>query len=201
VHIDDFYLHKIKTIYSKIIEFATLAQALDLRAEDINAIHNIKKANQYFVEVVKDLKDLQPNMTQYLVSTNDLMKGEYNGFRKRISKVVRIVINVQSLQKMPEGNSDEQTEKKLTDLKEVLADAELKLKDEDIKFNSNLEKLIREKRITSKMASSLMNDNAIVKAITKNLIRATKLLYVKSDYLYSNVDFEEESGSELPSAF
>jgi len=199
VQIDDFYLHKIKTIYSKIIEFATLAQQLDLGSEDINAIHNIKKANQNFVEIVKDLKDLQPNMAQYLGSSNDLMKDEYNNFRERISKVIRAVVSVQSIQNLPEDTSNEQVEQIIEEQKTLLTMTEEITKEEDIGFNSNLEKLIREKLIDSKMASSLMNDNAIVKAITKNLIRATKLLYIKSDYLYSGVDFEEESGSQVSS--
>ncbi len=192
INIDEVYYLKIKTIYSKIIEFATLAQQLDLTAKDINAIHNIKDANQYFVEVVKDLKDLQPNMSKFLKSDNELMKKEYNNFRRRLSKMVRTMVNIQSLQPDPEKDIDEQIIVMRKEQESLLAKSESKLQPDDDEFNATLDRLLREKLITSEMASSMMNDNAIVKGIIKNLITATKLLYTKADFLSTISDTEEE---------
>lgn len=189
INIDEIYYLKIKTIYSKIIEFATQAQQLDLSTSDINSIHNIKNANQYFVEVVKDLKDLQPNMSKYLKSENELMKTEYNSFRKRVSGMVRTMVDIQDLQ--PAENKAQVTDI-ATERRAIIDEIERAIKADSEEFNNTLEQLLTEKKIDSHMASSLINDNAVVKGILKNLIKATKLLYTKSIFPINLSDPNEE---------
>ena len=54
-----------------------------------------------------------------------------------------------------------------------------------------LDKLIREQKITSAMATSLANDSANVANITKRLFETAELLYINSDTLLG--EEEEES--------
>ncbi len=192
INIDELYYIKIKTIYSKIIEFATQAQQLDLTVEDINSIHNIKNANQHFVEVVKDLKNLQPNMSKYLKSENELIVDEYNNFRNRLSTMVKTMVDIQSLQ-MSEGSEHTNRVEILSKQKSILDKTESTFKTNNEAFDRTLEKLLNEKKIDSHMASSMINDNAIVKGILKNLIKATKLLYTKTEILISSAESDSET--------
>ncbi len=200
INIDELYYTKIKAIHSKIIEFATYTQQLDLTAKDIDTIHHIKDANQYFVEVVKDLKDLQPNMTRYLKSENDMVKEEYNNFRKRISKMVRAMVKIQSLQPDPESNFDDERIRIRQEQESLLNKNEIRLSKEDDLFNTNLDQLLRKKLVKSETASSMMNDNSVVKGILKNLLKAGKLLYIKSDFISSLNEKEEPQQEELQAA-
>jgi phosphate:Na+ symporter len=193
INIDEVYYHKIKTIYSKIIEFATLTQQLDLTAKDINSIHHVKDANQYFVEIVKDLKDLQPNMTKYIKSDNELMKKEYNNFRKRLSRMVRTMLNIQDSLQDKEIDLQKERSSIRQEQQLLLNKSESKLISEENKFNLTLETLLREKSIDGDMASSLMNDNAVIRRISRNLLKATNLLYIKSDFLAVHKKDESES--------
>jgi len=186
INVDEIYLNKIKTIYSEIIEFATLAQQGELSSDEVKMIYNIKEANRLFVEVVKDLKDLQPNVIKCLESGNEHIRTEYNNFRKRISKIIREVFKTQSVQ-LPEQLSKKRKNKMLVSHIETrsikLEKQKEKIRENDVLFNGTLDRLIRDKAITSKMASSLINDSAIVASISKNLIKAAELLYIETDVL------------------
>ncbi|MDA1122309.1 MAG: hypothetical protein O2887_17790 [Bacteroidetes bacterium] len=90
-----------------------------------------------------------------------------------------------------------QREELVSEQKHKLKALEVKFKKKNDQFNSELEKLIRERLITSEIASSLMNDHATVKSISKNLIRATKLLYIESNYITAHVKLEESDSGVI----
>jgi phosphate:Na+ symporter len=187
INIDEIYLSKIKHIYGKILEFATLAQQSELNSDEVRMIDNIKEANRNFVSVVKDLKDLQPNVVKYLQSDNKHMRMEYNNFRKRISKIIREVFKTQDLP-IPKDRSKRKDRVRLLNNHiesrlEQFDKQKGKIKQNDLLFNGTLDKLIRDKVITSEMASSLINDSAIVANISKTLIRSAELLYLETELL------------------
>jgi phosphate:Na+ symporter len=189
VDIDEIYLNKVKTIYGKIIEFATMAQKSELPEEDIVKIYNIKEANRCFVEVLKDMKELQPKVVKYLVSDNEYMRNEYDDFRKRIVKVIREVFKAQEFE-VPKKMSKKQIGKELGKHIETrgakIEKQRQKIKEYDVLFNGALDRLIRKGAITSEMASSLLNDSAYVASISKNLMKAAELLYIQTDLLLIN---------------
>ena len=55
----------------------------------------------------------------------------------------------------------------------------------DILFDGTLDKLIKDGSISSQMASSLTNDSLNIALISKKLIEAGELIYIKQDTLHT----------------
>jgi len=103
------------------------------------------------------------------------MRKEYDKFRKKIVKVLRIIY----LFRTQEDKA--QYYDKLIRLRKAAREAKHETTD-------SINKLIRESLITVDMSSSLVNDNDNVNDIIKKLIEVAILLYGGKDYLLENVD-------------
>lgn len=197
--IDKSYYKRVKNIYGKIIEFAARAQEQSSDAEYIQAIYNIKAANRYFVDAVKDLKELQGNLLKYTATDNPVMRNEYNIFRFKISKIIRQVFKAQKFNVSSDKSINEINElvaEHIEERRKVLTKNHLRRRKDDVLFNGKIDSLIRDKLITTAMASSLMNDSALTAAISKHLIKATELLYLNPNVLLTEIDVKDED-SEL----
>jgi len=178
LHVDvrDLYLVKVKTIYGEIIKYATTAQStLDLTNEQNKQITEIKIANRKMVEIIRDAKELGKNVSIYMESDNEHLKKEYNRFRKKVVKVLRVIY----LFRKEKDN-------------QLYYNKLVKLKKET-KVNKHvgsrqIDNLIRKDLITVDMASSLVNDNDNVNDLIGNLIAVAELLYGKRDTLLENGD-------------
>lgn len=172
--IEELYLRNVKTIYSKIIKYATITQSqFSISPELTKQFAQIKLANRNIVESIKALEEIRKNMNEYLSSDNIQIQNEYDRLRIKISTVLRelyLLINSQT----PLNHLD-----KLEKLK-------LKAEKSDILFDGTLDKLIRERTITSAMASSLANDSQKVALISEKLIEAGELIYINQDTLHDN---------------
>ncbi len=169
VDADELYYSRVKIIYSKIIKYATLIQSkFSLSTQANDAITHIKLANRNLVEVIKDLQGLHLNVSKYMVSDNRYIQKEYDRLRKKVSVILR-EIHLTSKDSNAKKHLD-----RLEELKE-------KAKKSDVLVDGSLDKLIRESKISSLMATSLANDSEIVAKITTNLIETAELLYIDID--------------------
>jgi phosphate:Na+ symporter len=171
IDVDTLYYLKVKTIYGKIIKYATKAQStMSLSEKQNDHISEIKVANRLMVEIIREIEDLRKNMSLFLYSDNKHIKREYNKFRKKLVKVLRVIYLFRT-----------------QDNKESFYPKLLKLKNEadDAIHHSNksINKLIRDDLISSKMASSLINDNDNVNKAIRKMITIAELLYVEKDFL------------------
>ncbi len=183
VDIEELYYNKVKIIYSKIIKYATLAQSkFSLTPESAEAFTRIKLANRNIVETIKNIRGLRKNVNQYMLSDNKHIRKEYDKLRRKVSKVLREIYLTRK-DESPEVHSN-----RLDALKE-------KAKKSDVLIDGTLDKLIREKKISSVMATSLANDSDNVTGITKKLIETAELLYIDSDTLL-NLTEEEKKKSK-----
>jgi phosphate:Na+ symporter len=174
VDIEGLYLQKVKTIYSSIIEYATLAQSqFTVSSELTRQFAQIKLANRNIVESIKILEQIRGNINMYLTSSNIYIQKEYDRLRNKITKILRELYLLQ--------NSDDPSFH-LTKLQKLKSKAEKS----DVLFNGTLDELIRERKITSAMASSLVNDSQNVALISKKLITAGELIYTQNDTLLAN---------------
>lgn len=179
VDVEEMYYRKVKTIYSKIIKYATLAQSKFLLSEkDLEAFTRIKIANRNIVEVIKDIRGLRKNVNLYMTSDNEYIQQEYDRLRHKVSRVLR-QINLTITDDDPESHLE-----KLEKLKH-------KIKKSDVLIDGTLDKLIREKKITSSMATSLVNDSDNVAGIVKRLIETVEVLYINVDPLIEMSEEEE----------
>ncbi len=180
LHVDvkDLYYKKVKTIYGEILKYASTAQKnMGLTESQNSKITDIKIANRKMVEVIKGVKELRRNINLAPTLNNKYLIKEYNGFRKKAIKVLRVIYKYRTEEKA-EKYSD-----KLTELKKE-AKANKKLS------NKSIDKLIRKDLITIEMASSLFNDDANVNDIIKKLIEVAELLYDEKDSLFENEEIK-----------
>jgi len=180
--VDELYYEKVKIIYSKIIKYATLSQSkFSLSPEVMEAFTRIKLANRNIVEVIKGIRGLRDNVTTYMVSENPYIQKEYDRLRKKVSKVLREVYHIKK------------AEEPLAHLKR-LKKLKSKADKSDVLLDGTLDKLIRERKISSVMATSLANDSDNVAGIMKKLIETAELLYIDSDTLIELTEAEAEAG-------
>jgi phosphate:Na+ symporter len=179
--VDELYYEKVKIIYSKIIKYATLSQSkFSLSPEVMEAFTRIKLANRNIVEVIKGIRGLRDNVTTYMVSENPYIQKEYDRLRKKVSKVLREVYHIKK------------AEEPLAHLKR-LKKLKSKADKSDVLLDGTLDKLIRERKISSVMATSLANDSDNVAGIMKKLIETAELLYIDSDTLIELTEAEAEA--------
>ena len=170
----ELYATKVKTIYGEIISYATKAQSsLDLTEAQNDQITAIKIANRKMVEIIRDVRELSKNVTVFLNSDNKYIQKEYDKFRKKVIKVLRVIY----LFRTEEDN--EKYYQKLLQLKQ-------EAKENIHQGNLQIDKLIRKDLITVDMASSLVNDNDNVNDMIKKLIAVAELLYSKKDTILEN---------------
>ncbi|NNF34229.1 MAG: Na/Pi cotransporter family protein [Saprospiraceae bacterium] len=184
IDIDDIYYNKVKTIYSKIIKYATITQSeFQLKPKKVVAINKLKLANRYMVEVIKDCKGLQANVAEYMNSDNKYIQKEYDMLRRKVSKVLRKVYLIGT-------TKDPQKHQK------ALEDLKIDAMESDVMIDGTLDELIRKGHIDSEMATSLANDSDNVASISKHLIEVAELLYVESDPLLVDLPKKKKGKSK-----
>jgi phosphate:Na+ symporter len=178
--IDELYYHKVKVIYSKIIKYATLAQSnFSLSPEATEAFTRVKLANRNVVEVIKDIRGLHKNVSLYMDSENPYIQKEYDRLRKKVSVVLREVYLTRK---------DEDPESHLNRLEKLKE----KARQSDVMVDGTLDRLIREQKISSVMATSLANDSDNVASISRKLVEIAELLYIDSDTLMALTEEEKK---------
>ena len=184
VDIDELYYNKVKIIYSKIIKYATLAQSkFSLSPEAMEAFTRIKLANRNVVETIKGIRGLRKNVSLYMLSDNKYIQKEYDRLRRKVLQVLREIYFTRK-DETPEAHLE-----RLERLKE-------KADKSDVLVDGTLDKLIREQKISSVMATSLANDSDNVADIMKKLIETAELLYINSDTLIGLTEEEKKKKKE-----
>jgi len=169
INVRDLYAYKVKTIYGKILEYATRAQTdLNLNKEENKRVSEIKIANRKMVEIIRDVKELRRNIIKYGDSENGYIRDEYNIFRRRTVKVLRAINRLKF---------DENKEASYNEFLEMRNTA----KNASKKGNKNINNLIRNHLITNYMASSLVNDHENLNDMIEKLLQVGELLYGEKD--------------------
>ena len=175
------YLHKVKTIYGEIIRYATNAQSsLKLSEIQNKRIMQIKLANRIMVEIIRDIGELNRNVSKYLDSENRFVKQQYNKFRKSVVKVLRAI----HMYRTEKENQQKYHEKLMALQQEAMENI--------YKDNLEINELIRDDKITTDMASSLVNDHDNVNKLITKLITVAEILFIAKDPLMN------ESGEDMP---
>ncbi len=174
--VEELYYSKFKTIYGEIIKYATTVQnTFKLNKRQNDTVTEIKIANRKMVEIIKDVRELNKNVTIALNSENKYLSNEYDIFRKKVTKVLRVIHLFRT-----EDESEKYAEK--------LALLKQEAKDNIRHSNSSIDRLIRKDLITAEMASSLFNDYTNVNDMTKKLIQVAELLYGNKDSILEDIE-------------
>ncbi len=169
-NLDDIYQNDLKSLYSDIIEFALISQQ-NMNQEQNKYVSDLKLSSNIIIKILKDTRDIQKNMNFYLNSKNEFIKKEYIDLKKELARIILIVNDLK--------------DKDLDDL-ETSTQIQME-KDNLTKFdfmsNGRIDELIRNEKITSKMATSLINDSTSICNICINLLRIANILFVKDEKL------------------
>ncbi len=163
--IDNFYQTRIKSLYSDIVDYSTYF-INKLEDSKKSYIYGLRSACRDIAEAVKDTKELQKNIAQYLQSNNDYIKEEYNLLRISIAKTMDVINQIK--------NSHDELD--VLAKSKVLKDY---LKNMDVIASGRIDALIRENKIDKKMATTLLNDSSNAYNVTNKLINVAKILWIE----------------------
>ncbi len=172
--IDDFYESQIKPLYNATVAFASKIR-IDDDPEQLARLYDLRAANRYIVESTKDIKHLQKNLIRFTSSDNPAIKHEYDIIRFQLATLLRKIEQIRSEQ------DEDMTSLALDELK-------VEVERNDIIANGNLDNLIRRDLISADMATSLINDNAYARDITKNLIKMAAILFTPYEPGYKEIE-------------
>ncbi len=180
------YLAKVKTIYGEIIRFATQIQTRHaLTVLQNKRVTQIRVANRRMVEIIRDVTDLNRNVSLYLESENEHVKKQYNNFRRIVVKALRVIYPISPVTDKLQFH---------TELQALEKDTHSRLEKGNVKIDS----LIRHDEITTDMASSLVNDQDHVRDLIDKLIIVADILYASRDPLIAENPVQEDISAEQP---
>lgn len=161
--IEAHYERKLKLLYSEIIAFASrLRSALpEQRAEEL---HELRNAARGIIEAVKEVKHMRHNLVRYTSHVNPDIRAEYNRMRAMLAYVLRQV------HRLVVEQAEDVTLLSLDHIR-------MEIQDMGKALDDRLEGLIRMRRITPEMATSLMNDSNYAFSAANALLNTGYALY------------------------
>ena len=160
--IKELYRTRIKTIYSAILEFASLARPR-MNPDQATKLDELKQANVSLVEAIKELRLIRRNLARYAQSDNAHIRAGYDLIRVHLGEFLRAIMRLRT---------EPDPEVVRAELKRLRHDAK---KDEAL-ASGYVENAIRDGLITADMASSFINDSALAMSIHKKLIKAGRIV-------------------------
>ena len=166
INIDQVYQKEIKSLYSEILRYSSRSQSY-MDEEGNNRVYELKLTARNIIEMIKDIRELQRNLNRFTKSKNWFMIHEYNKLRKELVTIFR------SIEEMRDSSED------ATEIMTQLEVLKEKATDNEAYLDRNIDTLIRENKIDSKMASSLINDVGFTRSISNKLLKTASVLWVK----------------------
>lgn len=172
IDFDEEYEKSIKGLYSDIVKFISSAQS-NMTPEQSDELFRLRAAGRDVVEAIKDTKHMNKNLSRYILSENGYIRAEYNKFRIQLGSLMRELDNIRN---------DNEGSLNILSLDSLKFD----MQKNDVTVNGDMEKLIRDKKITAVMATSMMNDANYANDVAKNLIQMGESLFASG-----NLDMNE----------
>jgi len=166
IDVNKVYQQDLKRLYGEIIRYASIRQNY-MGQEGNNEIYELKLTARNIIEMVKDVRELQRNLNYYVRGHNKFTIEKYDKIRAQLVAVLR------KIQQVREDASDEE---------DILTQIELQrdiINENEIALNYEVDSLIRENKIDSNTASSLINDIGFAHSISKKLLNSATTLWVK----------------------
>jgi phosphate:Na+ symporter len=164
-NVDDAYERNIKGIYSAIIAFISRSRFTP-ELEELGGLYWMREANRNIVEALKSAKHLQKNLYRVLaLQSNYDARREYNTIRLQLACFFRELERLRS-----EAEAGEPTLLALDGLK-------ASIEHEDRRMNRSIDTLIRERKLTPEMGTSLINDSAYMYEIKRCLVAMAQTVF------------------------
>jgi phosphate:Na+ symporter len=177
------YKNKIKIIYDEIINFCSKV-SLNASEEDLLKINELTFSSRKIVSAIKKMHELEKNISVYGFSKNEYIKLEYDYIRKKLGSLFR------HIEKLRENPNTPHSIKKIKRIKDAI-------KYNDKIMNRKLDELIRSEKITTSMATSLMNDSVFVSGISSDIIKVIEILFFEYDTKTKKEKIKENSDEDI----
>ena len=172
-NLDDIYQKELKSLYSDIIEYSLLSQQ-NMNQDQSRYVTDLKQASNLIIKTLKDTRDIQKNINFYLNSKNTYIKEEYRFIKEEL---VTFIFEVNQLKKDFDNNTDD------IEVSTQLQIDKDRLQNLDVIHNGRIDSLIKEEKITSKMATSIINDTSSAYTICSNLLSIANVLFIRDKNL------------------
>jgi len=166
--VDDVYENKIKNLHTAIVAFIAEVQERELAERWVHRLYALQQASRDIVEAVKALKHLHKNLSRYGASPDPAVRELYDAIRLQVARILR---EIGQLRLEEPGVV---TSLSLDPLKLSLESSYRKLMD-------GINQMIRSRRLSPRIATSLMNDAGYAYAIGENLIAAAHALLLPDE--------------------
>jgi phosphate:Na+ symporter len=164
---DDIYERKVKVLYGSILEFIGRAQSR-LPTPFSEKLYELRTAGMLIVQTVKEIKHLRKNLSLHMNSPNVYVRRDYDRIRVELAAILR---KLDELRNAREGDAG------VLDLDEF----KLSIEQSELFGTSELDRLILDRRITTKMGTSLMNDLTYARDAIWHLVKIGNALYGSAD--------------------
>jgi len=165
--LDSVYERKVKALYAAILDFISRAHG-NIPVEFSDTLYSFRHTCRQIVKTVKAIKHLRKNITRYMVDDDEDIRREYNALRVQLASLLREIHDLRDT---------EEDDRNIVDL-----DVYRITIDEDSSVNNGeLDRLIRDGKITSEMGTSLMNDHGYARDAIWCLTDTAKVLFGSHD--------------------
>ncbi|MBS9716485.1 Na/Pi cotransporter family protein [Pseudohalocynthiibacter aestuariivivens] len=173
--IDEKYEHRVKTLYTAIVEFSTRAGSKNLPHDVMDRVYILRDVAGQIVRAVKAVKHLRRNTTIYTSTPKGAASDLYNGLRTEIG---RILAEIQRLDLAePEDRS------------QLWLDEEAaQVESDSVNSTRVVEELIREGQMDADAATSFLNDSGYAYSAMRNLLGAARAYYIQPDSAMAEVE-------------
>jgi len=173
--IDEGYEHRVKTLYSAIVEFTTRAGGKRLAPEISDRVYALRDVASDIVQAVKSVKHLRKNIQRYTTRPQGAVTELYDGLRIEIA---RIAVQIRKLGAVaPEDRSA------------LWLDQErVQVEDAARSTTERVDKLIRSGELSGTAATSFLNDSGYAYSAMHDLIEAARSYYIERDSAMAEIE-------------
>lgn len=173
--IDALYEHRVKTLYSAIIEFATRVGSKDIPAKPMDDVYLMRDVAGQIVHAVKSIKHMRRNASHFTRRPQGVITDLYNGLR---TEIARILVEIRKLdQADPEDRSSLWLDQERL---QVEADAR--------NTHQTVDRLIRDHHLSASMATSFLNDSSYAYSAMRDLLDAARAYYIDTEDAMAEVE-------------
>ncbi|MBT4483931.1 MAG: Na/Pi cotransporter family protein [Candidatus Latescibacteria bacterium] len=167
---DDFIKTRIWPIHSEVLRFASdIQEKFQLTSEDNETVTQLKKINRYAQDILVNIHTLTSEIERHANDSNITLNEKYLSLQCAGIELIRTFLD---------ANEDMSPQENIATLDELKKLA----KENDVELLQDIDRLIREKKITSEQGVSLMTSSAAVLQIFKLLIKAAIYFVSTSSY-------------------
>ena len=175
IDIDEGYEHRVKTLYSAIVEFTTRAGNKRLPPDIAERVYTLRDVSSDIVQAVKSVKHLRKNILRYTTRPQGVVTELYDGLR---TEIVRIAVEIRKLGlAAPEDRSALWLDQERAQIEEAARST-----------TERVDALIRSGDLSATAATSFLNDSGYAYSAMRDLIEAARSYYVERDSAMAEVE-------------